>query len=199
MHSQNLEEKYILDYFGDYVGTFCDIGVNDGVTLSNTRALFERGWTGVCVEPSPLAFIKLKDNYKDAKGIYLYNLAIGTHNGRVKLYESGEHLGKGDVGLLSTVIEDEKERWTKEKFQEREVKCFRWKTFTNRLTIKKFDFISMDVEGLEPRILEQIDLTDVKALCIEWNSKKEFKDAYDSLTKGFKIIYTSAENLIYAR
>lgn len=197
--SQNAEEKVILEYFGEYRGSFCSIGENDGVTLSNVRAMALLGWQGVMVEPSPLAYIKLKETYKDQKGFYLYNLAIGTHNGRMKFYESGTHLNKGDIGLLSTGSEDELKRWPGEKFEEREVKCFRWKTFLNRLTIKKFDFISMDAEGYDLQILEQMDLSDTKLVCIEWNSKPELREAYDNLMPDFKVIYTSAENLLYAR
>jgi len=56
IYSQNLEQNYILEYFKDRRGTFIDIGANDGLTLSNTRALVELGWRGVFVEPSPMAF-----------------------------------------------------------------------------------------------------------------------------------------------
>ena len=46
--SQNQEEDVILKYF-EYlpVGTFLSIGENDGQTLSNVRALAEKGWHGV--------------------------------------------------------------------------------------------------------------------------------------------------------
>lgn len=199
MYSQNQEEKYILEYFGEYRGTFISIGENDGITLSNVRALAELNWQGVMVEPSPLAFIKLKENYKDKKGFYLYNIAIGTHNGRMKFYESGTHLNKGDVGLLSTGNPEEMKRWPGEKFEEREVICYRWKTFLNRLKIKKFDFISLDAEGMCMEILEQIDLKDTKLVCIEFNGDQSLKAKYDAYMPEFKVIYTSAENLIYAR
>lgn len=79
MHSQNLEEKIILEYFGDFVGTFCDIGANDGITFSNTYALSKLGWCGNLIECSPRAFAKLKQLYQETKGcFYLYDYAIGT-------------------------------------------------------------------------------------------------------------------------
>ena len=198
MYSQNAEEEIILKYFGGKVGTFIDIGANDGKTLSNTFALTEQGWTGVLIEPSPKAFALLKDNYKGKKG-YLYNFALGTTNGNVKFFDCETHLNQGDHGLLSTMIESEKSKWKKEKFNEIEVKCFRWKTFLNRLSVKDFDFISMDIEGMEVELLKQIDLRTTSLVCLEWNSKPETKEKFDKLMIGFNIIYTSPENLIYAR
>ena len=37
-----------------FKGTFLDLGAYDGVDLSNTRALTELGWAGVCIEPNPV-------------------------------------------------------------------------------------------------------------------------------------------------
>jgi hypothetical protein len=58
-HSQSDEEKYILEAVGDQPGRFLDIGCWDPITFSNTRALTERGWSGVMVEPSPGPFVEL--------------------------------------------------------------------------------------------------------------------------------------------
>lgn len=197
-YSQNNEQEIILKYFGGNIGTFIDIGANDGKTLSNTFALTEQGWKGVLVEPSPKAFALLKENYKGKQG-YLYNFALGETNGTVKLFDCESHLNKGDHGLLSTLVESERKRWTKEQFNEIEVKCFRWKTFLNRLSVKDFDFISMDIEGMEVSLLKQIDLRSTSMVCLEWNSKTQVKAEFDKLMIGFNIIYTSPENLIYAR
>jgi FkbM family methyltransferase len=202
MYSQNNEEQVILDYFKDYEsGTFCSIGENDGQTLSNVRALALTGrFCGCLIEPSPKAFFKLKQLYNDTKGcFYLYNFAIGTHNGTLKFFDSGTHLNKGDVALLSTANESELKRFPGTQYEEIEVKVFRWKTALNRFGRKKFDAISLDAEGYDLEILKQIDLTDVRLLCIEWNSNNDVKIEIDKLMDGFKLTYTSAENLIYTR
>lgn len=203
-YSQNLEQEAIIKYFGDYKGTFLDLGSNDGVTLSNTRALAELGWCGVLVEPSPQAFPKLKKLYEEEKKgcFYLYNCAIGKHNGKGVLHDSGELLKTGDRALVSTMVKKETERFSKVvPYDEVEVKVYRWKTFFNRLTIKKFDFVSIDCEGLDIDILKQMDLNalEVKCLCIEFNGNQTLKGEIDKIMEGFKIIYTSGENLIYAR
>lgn len=203
MFSQNLEEQIILDYFKDYTtGTFCSIGENDGATFSNVRALSLSGkFCGIMIEPSPRAFARLKQLYQDTKGcFYLYNYAIGTTNSKVTLYESGELVKQGDVGLVSTLVEKETERFKRvTSYEPVQVDCYRWKTALNRWKIKKFDFISLDIEGLEIEVLEQIDLSETKLICIETNGSAEKKAKLDLMLQGFSVIYTSPENLIYAR
>lgn len=198
-YSQNNEQEEIEKYFAGKTGTFLSIGENDGMTLSNVRRLAELGWRGVMVEPSPTAFAKLRENYKNMSGFYFYNFALGTSNGMVKFWDSGAHLGNGDHGLLSTMNPSEKERWKGQEYTEIEVQCYRWKTFMNRLSIKEFDFISCDAEGEDWEILRQIDLRPTSCVCVEWNGKQELKEKFDPLMIGFKVIYTSPENLIYGR
>lgn len=48
MHAFNGEDEFVLAKVP--VGFFVDIGAGDGVTWSNSRALYEAGWSGVCVE-----------------------------------------------------------------------------------------------------------------------------------------------------
>lgn len=201
-YSQNKEQDAILNYFGNFKGVFLDIGANDGKTLSNTRALAELGWCGVLVEPSPKAFAKLKQLYEaEKKGcFYLYNCAVGKHNGRATLHDSGALLKTGDSGLVSTLVVEEKKRFQSVlSYEEVEVKVYRWKTLLNRLTIKKFDCVSIDAEGLDWDILEQMDISEVKLLIIEWNGHQYLKEKFSQKMEGFKIIYTSGENLIFAR
>jgi|SRR5688572_8728635 len=205
MFSQNQEEEIILKYFGDFKGTFLSLGENDGVTLSNVRALALNDWRGVLVEPSPKAFSRLEQNYLELKSkgqFYLYQYAIGEHNGNFDLYESGELLKKGDVGLVSTFNQSEMDRFKSVlNYEPVKVKMFRWKTFLNRLSIKEFDFISIDCEGNDEGILRQMDFESLKAkcLCVEWNSRPELHKAYSEILNNFRIIYTSAENLIFVK
>ena len=200
MYSQSNEEQVILDYFKEFTGAFLDIGANDGKTFSNTRALAERGWKGVLVEPSPKAFEKLKSLYDGHKGFYLYPFAISDHNGKKMLQVSGPLCSASDTGLVSTFHDHEKARFAKSvSYTPVEVKSFRWKTFLNRLRIKSFDMVSLDVEGDELNILPEMDLTKTQLVCIEWNGNNFLKLAYEEYLKGFRLIYTSGENLIYAR
>ena len=55
-YSQNGEEAVILETLaalGIEKGHLVDLGAGDGVTMSNTRALIERGWTGNLYDGDP--------------------------------------------------------------------------------------------------------------------------------------------------
>lgn len=199
-YSQSNEQEHILKYFDGFVGRFCSVGENDGTTFSNVRALAMAGWSGVAIEPEPNAFAKLKELYKDRKDIYTYNYAISKNNGKAILHASGPLCSAADVGLVSTFHAHEKARFDRTvKYDPIEVITYRWKTAINRWKIKEFEFISLDVESDELNILPYINLEKTRCICIEWNSKPELKTEYEKYLDGFKVIYTSAENLIYAR
>lgn len=203
MYSQSLEEQYILEYFEGQKGTFIDIGANEGITFSNTRALAELGWSGCFVEPSPKAFERLKKNYKGLSGFYFYNVALGNHNGTAILQESASLISTSDVGLVSTFEVSEMQRFKKvTTYEPVSVKMFKWKTFYNRLKIKEFTMVNLDVEGFEMHILPDMDLSKTKLLVIEHNGKQELKKQYLECTTKYgldKIIYESGENIIIVR
>lgn len=174
-YSQGMEQDIILAHFGASQGTYLDAGSNDGITLSNTYALSLLGWKGVCVEPSPTAFDRLKTLYFGNPNIETHNVAMGSSNGMTILYDSGQHLGNGDHGLLSTVNETELARWrsTNTAFLPTSVQMIDFQELMDRTMFKKFDFISMDIEGSELEVLEQMDLTELgcKLICIEVNDR----------------------------
>lgn len=198
-YSQNNEQQIIKDYFGSDKGTFLDLGANDGVTLSNTYALND--WRGTLVEASPAAFKKLLGNYKGKEGFDFINVAVGIEYGNITLYESGEHLGKGDVSLLSTIVPAEMERWRKESFTPITVQCVRFAMMLGMAENKTFDLISMDIEGMELQVLPQMDLKRLGCwmLIVEYNGKEQSKYDEIVLPQGYELLTKNGENLIYVR
>lgn len=201
MYSQNNEEEIIQRYFDGTTGTFLDLGANDGITLSNTMALSLNGWSGCLVEASPKAIARLEILYEKNTKCDIVNAAIGSYNGEIILHESGEHLGKGDVALLSSVKDSELERWKTETFTPVTVPCINFATLLGLTRYNKFDFISIDIEGMELDVLPQMDLKALGCwlLCVEFNGKEQEK--YDAiiLPQGYKLIHKNAENLIYSK
>src|SRR5690348_14672442 len=133
-HSQNGEQKVIFDYFGGSPGAFLDIGANDGETLSNSRALALSGWSGVCVEPSFRAYVRLSALYENNDSVECVNAAITSVDGPIDFWDSGTHLNKGDVALLSTTVKSELGRWEKsgEQFSKTRVDGVTFKTLCAR-------------------------------------------------------------------
>jgi len=200
MYTQNKEQEYILEYFKDFKGTLLDIGANDGKTFSNSLALIEQGWNAVLVEPSPCTFEKLSKLHAKNKNVTCLNVAIGTDKCKMKFYESGHHLkDKSDYALLSTLDANETIKWRKAGIEFKEIDV---DVITMDEIKGNFDFITIDAEGLDIDILKQIDLTNTKLLCIEWNSiiaNKLVILEYCSQFGMNKIIYESCENLLICR
>jgi len=57
------EEKFIKQWFSGHVGRLLDVGAYNGCHSSNTIDLIELGWHAVLVEPSPMTYAALVDNY----------------------------------------------------------------------------------------------------------------------------------------
>ena len=197
-YSQNNEQDIVLAYFQSRKGFFLDIGANDGVTLSNTYALQLQGWSGVLVEPSEEAFNRILANPLVAK----FNVAIGETDGHCTFHEMGNHLGKGDVSLLSTIKKTETKRWPGTEFKERMTEVWTYNTLIKNSPFKYFDFISIDAEGVDFEILEQINLKHTQMVCIEHNGNVDlFHLIKDYCNKAGlnKCLLTNLENVIWAR
>lgn len=197
--SQNKEQEYILDYFKNEIGNLLDIGANDGETLSNSRALILNGWSADLVEPSPVAYNKLHNLYKDNEKIEIIKEAICDVSGEMTFWVSGEHLGNGDSDLLSTLSMDDKKKWeATTEFKEITVPTLSWADFMSTRKGEKYDFITIDAEGYDYKILQQMDLTELgcKCICVEHNSVNT--QSYIDLlkNKNMKVIHINAENII---
>lgn len=197
MYSQNNEEQVILDYLKKFKGHLLDIGANDGTTLSNSRKLIELGWSADLVEPAPIAFEKLKKLYSRKRKVKTHNIAIADVSGEMTMYVSGTHLNNGDTDLLSTLSLKDKQKWeSTTEYKEIKVKTLSWSDFNNGST---YDFITIDAEGYDLEILKQIDLTDVKLVCIEHNGKILNEVIRYCEKFEMKVISTNLENVILGK
>ena len=202
MYSQNNEEQLIANYFGDRVGTFLDLGSNDGITLSNTRALAEKGWSGVCVDASPRAFGRLEKLYAGQEHIECHWVAMYTRQTWITLHESGSHITNTDTALLSSVVQEETGRWrpTTEYYDVR-VPAITFDMLLKRSKFKTFDFVSIDIEGMDLAVLQQMDLTALgcQMLVVEVNNNdpKPFIDHCH--LHAMRLMTRNSENLLFIR
>jgi FkbM family methyltransferase len=194
MYSQYDEEKYITEYFGNYVGKFLDIGAHDGIFFNNTYQLLLNGWNGVAVEPCLHLFNILKTNL-DNYPIEFENIAIGPQSGMVDFYDSG-----GDA--ISSMKLSHAKRWESNgcKFKKTQVRCEPISYIFNKYGYD-FDFISIDAESMNKEIFDMLDvklLPKLKLLCIEHDGIENY--FIDECKKfGFKKIHRTAENIILGR
>lgn len=197
LHSQFEEERHITDYFRGRRGAFLDIGANDGRTDSNTYRLAQLGWRGICVEPSPTAFRRLRRTHGKNPGIRLARCAVGPRDGRMDFYDFGNGLSCAALhfraeGFLKNVRPPATIR----------VPALSVRTLLGRFPeFKIYDFISIDTEGMDLEILRQIPLGElgVRMLCVEC-PKPLRKGVLAYLGRfGFKRVYESFSNLLAAR
>lgn len=205
-YSQNNEEAYILSYFGSRTGTLLDIGANDGKTLSNSLACIERGWSAVLVDASPTAFAKLETLHAEriATGqVEAYPLAISDHTGSITLHESGNHLGSEDTALLSSLIEEETQKWKDAgtTYTQTPVYCIDVPTLLSRTHFEAFDFVSIDAEGSDLIILQQMDLTAMQTamVIVEVNQGSELPFIQHCRKHGLRKRWRTPENLLFVR
>lgn len=202
-YSQNNEEQIIKEYFNGFKGTFLDIGANDGITFSNTYALLQRGWKGTLVECSPKVFEVLQKNMEPYEHrVSLLKVALGPFDKEDQpFYESGTLLKQGDTSLVSSLSIQETERWDSMNiaFEKITVPMMRFSNMLKRSMHQRFDFISIDIEGLERFVVPQIDFQLLKTsmVIIEYNGKdQKFFTDYMGMF-DFRLIHRNAENLIF--
>ena len=202
MYSQNSEDTIAVNYFGDFKGHLLDLGANDGTTFSNSLRLIQKGWKATLIEASPETFKKLEALHKGNKDVECIIVAVSNVDGTVKFYESGTLLGGSDKSLVSTLDKREIDRWGgKVEFTETNVKSLTFNSLIRIIKNTNFDFITIDIEGLDYMVLSQMDLNALgcKMLIVETNGKETIKYINYCAQFGFKTLTTNAENLIMVK
>ena len=166
--SQYGEHLIIEQHFAGRIGHFLDIGAFDGKTNSNTRGLAELGWTGVCVEPSPPAFCELMRTYHGNPRVHLVNAAIAKQTRLATFHcnsEDGTHCDQ-----VSTLDAKHLAKWGGFPFTKMLTPTLTYDALMAGLTgaeiSTKFDFVNIDVEGLNDDALLQV-WCDVELICVE--------------------------------
>ena len=195
-YSQNSEESFILDYFKDKPnGKFVDIGAYDVFRFSNVRALFEKGWRGIFIEPAPANYKAIADHYKGIEGVITLNVAIGETNGEIDFYES-------DGDAVSTTEQHHMQKWADAgvKFTKIKVPQLSAVDFFNEFG-KDTDFLSIDTESTNIVVFRNVPdwiWEQISMLCVEHDSHiEEIENKLKPFS--FSTIYTNAENIILAK
>lgn len=185
-YSQNNEEQVILEACRNAEPKrFLDIGAYHPTGNSNTRALYEAGWSGIMIEPQPFAeegggpgvggtAALIRAYYNDPR-IIIIQAAVSP--------EPGVRPFKLD-GQTSTLLTTESNFY---------VPC---------LTLEQiflqfgggFSFVSIDAEGLSTQLaIKLLELTkDVRCICVECD-KEPGSDSPGYVPKDLVMRYTAAD------
>ncbi len=200
MYSQNDEEQHILRVLGltgssEYVGErFLEIGAYNPKLFSNTRALYERGWSGVMVEPAPGPFLDLMIEYGQCDRIELVCAAVGTQRALVKFHHSEAGVGTSNDAHY--------QKW-------RDTALYEGTFFAAQVTMfdvlarfgVDFDFVNIDVEGGSAELfMDTLSHSNLKpkCFCVEHDGRHMEMNRL-ALMKGYTVEHTNGENVIYGR
>lgn len=143
------EDEFLVQFFRRRNNLyFVDIGAHDGRSYSNSRPLWERGWSGTLIEPDPDTFKKLLENYPNKDRLKFLNVAICDKAGPVTFYR---HTDPDRTGW-HTVVPEFAMTWAPGTKIETTVEG----VTIESLGLPKVDFLSIDTEGYDADILEHM-------------------------------------------
>lgn len=187
-------EDLLVDRFLGYkeVGTFVDIGANDPLKFNNTVRFYNRGWSGINIEPNPL----LLDRFRSARTRDVnLNIGIGETTSALPF-----HVINPDT--LSTFDKKAAEEAVRQGFHlERTVDISVLPlsaVLSEHLGNRNIDFMSIDVEGFEIAVLASNDWSKYRPtiLLIEVNRASEEIQQFLK-NRGYADVFSNGTNTIY--
>jgi FkbM family methyltransferase len=192
-YSQYDEEQYILRACaGIDRGRFLDIGAFHPTVMSNTRALYEAGWSGVMIEPSPEPLMNLVDAYGEDPRITLVCAAVSLFPSIAKIHITADGVSTSDAGVFA--------KWQEQGGYQGSVS---YPTITlARISeaFGHFDFINVDTEGLSADLFMAImDLGwETRCICVEHDDRLA-EIAQKATERGYSMTYCNGTNAVWVR
>lgn len=192
-YSQGEEQCHILDAVASVTtGRFLDIGAWNAKHLSNTRALYEAGWAGVMIEPSPEPFLSLLREYGSDSRMALICAAVGFDRSLTRFYATAD--------AVSTSSEENYAKW-------QNAAAFYGSFWAPVITIPEilnqfgcFEFVNIDTEGTSVDLFHSLLRTAMRpqCVCVE-HDNRIVECAGSAQTAGYQQLYLNGENVIYGR
>ena len=188
--SQKGQDKWVVEEIFNFKkrGYFVDLAATNGIKINNTLVLeTELQWSGICIEPNPAYFKKLQKN----RNCITDNSCIDVRDNKIVSFRVD------NKGLGGIVAPDTDNNYAARGRAIKRGRVLRLKTATLQSVLDKYkapkiiDFLSLDVEGAETRVLKKFPFNKYTflSLCIEGPrvnlEKILFSNGYKFITKDY--------------
>lgn len=191
----NNEDTAVLNYFKDRKnGFYVDVGCYHPIHRNNTHLLHKQNWSGINIDTSQFSIDLF--NYMRPKDLN-YNCAISDKNENIKLFYQKE------LSQLSTTEKGQAESVFQGNIKEKEMQAFTLDEVLNRDRYKKskIDFLDIDVEGADLKVLKGLSFDKFKPelICIEIHEKEvQLSEIYKFLVdKKYELIWSGIFSHIF--
>jgi FkbM family methyltransferase len=160
-YAQNREDVLLARAFaGRSIGFWIDVGAHHPVTHSVTKHFSDLGWHGINIDASPEAHRRLA-----AARSRDVNLNIGVSDQADRLtFHQGLRARGLDASGMSTFVREHAEQHRRDgfTFEERTIEVLPLAEICRRHVTVPVDFLSIDVEGHEEKVLRGADFVNYR-------------------------------------
>mgnify|MGYP002830234302 FL=1 len=182
-------------------GIYIDIGCYHPLDGSNTYLLYKKGWKGINVDINKYSIDLFNIARKRDQN---YNYAISNISKKVRVYY------RKKINMLNTINKKSAIKNFKKGFSSSYINSITLNSLLNfsKFKGKKIDFLNLDVEGNELKVLKSLNFTTYKpkVICVEIhrasnNDNKNYyknSDVYKLLKKkGYKLLWNYDYSFIF--
>ena len=202
-YSQFNDDIFIKKFFKNKaVGTYVDIGCHHPFKLNNTYLLYKMGWNGLNIDLMRINIDLFNIWRPKDKNICS---AISNKNKTASVYIPNNNILSTEISIQKNYANTIKGHH-KNPFVQKKIKV---STFENiikksKINLEKFDFLKIDIEGEDYKVLKNINLKKYNPtlICIENGiENKGNKNKISKYLKSikYKLIFKSLINLFYQK
>ena len=175
-------------------GFYVDIGAHHPIHRNNTQLLFNRGWGGINIDVNQFSIDLF--NFLRPDDLNLLT-AISDKEGEISFYYQKK------FSQLNTTDKKIANEHFQGKFKERKVKCQTIQNILDQSKYKnrKIDFLNIDVEGAEMKVLETLNfkIYDPSLICVEILGYRDLRVEKSEIEIKHSKIYKFLENRGYRK
>ena len=175
-------------------GFYVDIGAHHPIQRNNTELLYQKGWEGINIDVNQFSIDLF--NFLRPKDLNL-QIAVSDEEGEISFFYQKKF---SQLNTTDKTIANENFHGN---FQERKVKCQTIQNILDQSKYKnrKIDFLNIDVEGAEMKVLETLnfEIYDPSLICIEILGYRELNTEEREIEIKHSKIYKFLKNRGYKK